>query len=446
MQRHPVALMILSTPIEPGSVRREQSPNSVRSVSPATGVVESPTPAYTAAFGRRDPAVRGARPAAGIQGTAPHMASLTSKERVSRTLTRQPADRVPRYDRFWFETELDFRKALHLEFPPGVGWGNADAWAHRHGTLWEHFGFDLLEVGWPDYCLRRMKPEVLDETDNWVLQRDGNWAELRWWKHKMGTPEHIRYGIDTPQRWQEVRHLIRPTRNRIRWDEFRPLFRRAREANRFVCYGTVEPFEMIKDVLGHEIMLMAMIEEPDWIHDVFSTYTDVAVQLFQMAEAEGMACDGAFVYGDMAYRNGPFMSPAHYREFLQPYHKKMFAEFTKRGMPVIYHSDGDIRLVLDDLIEAGVSAINPMENSANMDLRELALRWGDRLSFVGNIDVKVLATNDPDRVREEIRVKMAAAMPRQGYVYHSDHSVPPGVTLDTYRLVLAEVDRIGRYE
>ncbi len=140
------------------------------------------------------------------------------------------------------------------------------------------------------------------------------------------------------------------------------------------------------------------------------------------------------------------MSPAHYREFLQPYHKKMFAEFTKRGMPVIYHSDGDIRLVLDDLIEAGVSAINPMENSAHMDLRELAPRWGDRLSFVGNIDVKVLATNDLDRVREEIRVKMGAAMPKQGYVYHSDHSVPPGVTLDTYRLVLAEVDRIGRYE
>ena len=294
--------------------------------------------------------------------------------------------------------------------------------------------------------MRMVDPEILDETDEWVLQRDGNWAELKWWKHKMGTPEHVGFGIATPEKWAAVKGLLAASRDRVRWDEFWPLYRRSRAADRFVCYGTVEPFEMIKDVLGHEIMLMAMIAEPEWIHDIFDTYTTVAIQLFHMIETEGMTCDGAFVYGDMAYKNGPFMSPAHYREFLQPYHKRLFDVFGERGMPVIYHSDGDIRLVIDDLIDAGVSAINPLENSANMDVRELAPMFGERLGFVGNIDVKVLLTNDPEKVRREVREKLQAAMPYHGYVYHSDHSIPPGITLETYRLVLEEVRKVGTYE
>jgi uroporphyrinogen decarboxylase len=361
-------------------------------------------------------------------------------------LARRQADRVPVYDQFWFETQVEVRKRIGREFPPGINWSTAHPWSHVNGTLWEYFDMDLLQVGWPDYCLRLMTPEILDETHTWMLQRDGNWAELRWWKHKMGTPEHVRFGIDTPQKWAEVKPLLTATRQRVRWDEFWPVYRRARRADRYVCYGTVEPFEMIKDVLGHEIMLMAMIAQPDWIHDIFDTYTNVAIALFEMVEAEGMVCDGAFVYGDIAYKNGPFMSPAHYREFLQPYHKRLFDAFKKRNMPVLYHSDGDIRLVLEDLIEAGVSAINPLENSAGMDVRELAPKFGDRLGFIGNIDVKVLLTNNDEAVMEEVRSKITAAMPYHGYIYHSDHSIPPGVTLETYESVLAEVRRIGRYD
>ncbi|MCP4251317.1 MAG: hypothetical protein GY778_30140 [bacterium] len=374
------------------------------------------------------------------------MTAMTSKERVTRTLARRQPDRVPIYDQFWFETQVDFRQRIGRPFPPGTTWNNANAWSHHHGTLWEHFDMDILQVGWPDYRLRMIEPEVLDENEEWMLHRDGNWAELRWWKHKMGTPEHVGFGINTPDRWAEVKPLLTASPARVRWEEMWPVYRRAREANRYVCYGTVEPFEMVKDVLGHEIMLMAMIESPDWLHDVFETYAGLAIELFEIVEAEGMVCDGAFVYGDIAYKNGPFMSPQHYREFLQPYHRRMFHEFSKRGMPVLYHSDGDIRIVLDDLIETGVCAINPLENSAGMDVRELAPQVGDRVGFVGNIDVKVLLTNDRDRVREEIRSKLRAAMPYAGYVYHSDHSIPPGVTLETYEAMLADVRDLGRYD
>jgi len=375
---------------------------------------------------------------------------LSSRERVARTLARRNPDRVPIYDKFWFETEREWREQLGCPFVfhrerSRYDWA-ATAPETQSRTLWEIFDMDICEVAWPDYRLRLVEPEVLEETDEWALVRDGNQAVLRWWKHKMGTPEHVGFGIDSPEKWAAVRHLLTPGRERVRWQEFWPLYRRARAADRFVCFCTVEPFEMVKDVLGHELMLKSMLRRPEWIHDVFETYTRLAIAMFELVEAEGMRCDGAWVYGDLAYKTGPFMSPRHYRELLRPYHRRLFDEFHKRGMPVIFHSDGDIRPVLDDLIAAGVDAVNPLECKANMDLRELAPRYGERLGFVGGIDVRVLATNDPEQVRSEVRSKLAAAMPYRGYIYHSDHSVPPGVTLETYRFLLEEVRAAGRYE
>ncbi len=373
---------------------------------------------------------------------------LTSKTRMARALARQPVDRVPRYDWFWDETRADFTGALGQRFTAKA---QAACAADGHGapdsyTLWEYFDFDLMQVAWPDYRLTLDEPTVLDETDEWVLLRDANQAVLRWWKRKMGTPEHVGFGIDTPEKWAAVKHLLTPSKDRIRWNEFWPFYNRARASDRFVCFGSVEIFEAVKDVLGHELMLKTMIRKPEWLHDVFDTYTTLQIQMLELAEAEGMVCDGAFIYGDMAYKTGPFMSPRHYREFSMPYHKRLFGEFHKRGMPVIFHSDGDIRPVIPDLINAGVDAINPMETRAGMDVRELAPQYGDRLSFVGNIDVTVLATNDREKIRDEVGSKLAAGMAGQCYVYHSDHSIPPGVTLETYEYVLGLIDELGQYD
>ncbi|MGD8452617.1 MAG: uroporphyrinogen decarboxylase family protein [Phycisphaerae bacterium] len=370
---------------------------------------------------------------------------MTSRERVACALARRPPDRVPITDWFWKETELDFVRQLN-DPRLGAGINSASPANYDLLTLWEYFDMDFMQVAWPDQRLRLVPPTVVEETDDWVLQRDGNDALLRWWKNKGGTPEHVSFGIDTPEKWAAVKPLLTASRERIRWPEFWPRYHRARERDRFVFYAGVEIIESVKDVLGHEMMLRAMIKQPEWVHDVFDTFAQFEIDMFRLAEAEGMVCDGAFIYADIAYKNGPFMSPRHYREFVQPYHRRFFDEFHRRDMPVVVHSDGDIRALLPAFLENGVTAINPLEARANMDVRELVPQYGERLGFVGNIDVTVLTTNDRDRIHEELQSKLRAAMPYHGYIYHSDHSIPPGVTLETYQWLLSEVRRLGRYD
>jgi uroporphyrinogen-III decarboxylase len=97
------------------------------------------------------------------------------------------------------------------------------------------------------------------------------------------------------------------------------------------------------------------------------------------------------------------------------------------------------------MIDAGADCIEPLEAKANMDIRELAPLYGNRAILFGNIDMTVANTNDRDLVEHEVRTKLAAGMAARCYMYHSDHSVPPGVSWATYQYIHELLDQYGRY-
>jgi len=70
----------------------------------------------------------------------------------------------------------------------------------------------------------------------------------------------------------------------------------------------------------------------------------------------------------------------------------MVMEIKKYGLPVFFHSDGDVRTVIPDLIDCGIDALQSCDPNANMDIPTLKGEYGRDLSFMGNIDVDLLAS------------------------------------------------------
>ena len=124
--------------------------------------------------------------------------------------------------------------------------------------------------------------------------------------------------------------------------------------------------------------------------------------------------------------------------------RRIFSYFNERGLPTLYHGDGDDRPILDDLIEAGVRALHPLEVKAGMDLRKLKRGYGDRLVLFGGIDVRAMSGSRED-VEKEIQTKVPVAMEGGGYIYCVDHSVAPTVSLANYEYGLSLVREIGTY-
>jgi len=135
-----------------------------------------------------------------------------------------------------------------------------------------------------------------------------------------------------------------------------------------------------------------------------------------------------------------------YEELFWPDHKRLADWAHNHGVPFIYHTDGDVNGVLDLYLKAGFDCLQPLEVKANMDVRTLGPKIGDRMALFGNIDVMAMSTNDKDVIEQEVKSKLQAAMQTQGYAYHSDHSVPPAVSWETYQFIIELVDRYGNYD
>ena len=357
---------------------------------------------------------------------------LTSQERVNRMFRREAHDRVPRHDNYWNETIQKWQQQ-------GLKGGRDE--------LFAMLGSDFRGVGgsWPApfpgyQKIVREDEKTQDYVDNWG-------KTVRYWKGQSGTPEHLAFGCETRAIWEQTYKPAYVNRTPpLDPAQIKANFKAGREADKWCFLTGLESFEGTRALMGDEITMIAMAEDPDWVVDVSRTYTDALIAGLDAAMETGITPDGLWIYGDMAYNHGTFCSPGMYRELIWPDHKRLVDWAHERGMWFIFHTDGDIRDVLDHYVDAGFDCVQPLEAKANMDIREMAPRYGDRLAMFGNIDQTVIGTNDREKVEHEVRSKLEAGKACKGYIFHADHSVPPTVDWSTYQYVIELLDTYGLYE
>jgi uroporphyrinogen decarboxylase len=161
-------------------------------------------------------------------------------------------------------------------------------------------------------------------------------------------------------------------------------------------------------------------------------------------DREGLP-DGVWFYEDMGFLGRPFMSPAMYREIIQPAHTKTIALAHSLGLPVVMHSCGMVEKLLPGMIEAGIDCLQVIEVKAGMDLLKLHSLYGDRISFMGGIDIREVYPNDFSRIDRELESKIPTAMKGYGYALHSDHSIPATVDMPTFRYFIDKGIELGTY-
>jgi uroporphyrinogen decarboxylase len=122
---------------------------------------------------------------------------------------------------------------------------------------------------------------------------------------------------------------------------------------------------------------------------------------------------------DIAFKGGVLFSPEFLRNHLFGRLKNIVSRYQDRGIKVLFHSDGDLSAVLDDIVQAGFTGIHPVETMAGMDLKKIRARY-PRLVILGGVDCsQLLPFGKPEEVYQVVRENIRDA---GGYGYFAGSS------------------------
>lgn len=199
-------------------------------------------------------------------------------------------------------------------------------------------------------------------------------------------------------------------------------------------------FERAWSLRGFHALLMDLSDRPEWVQELLDRITDIQTVLARRFVAAGV--DGGYFADDYGTQRGMLISAGVWRRLVKPRLARMFAPFKEAGLPVILHSDGDIRSILADLIEIGVTVLNPVQPEI-LDHRWLMREFGGRLSFYGGISTqRVLPRGTPEEVRQATADSIATLAPRgTGLVAGPSHRLQTDVPAENVDAMLAAFPR-----
>ncbi len=372
------------------------------------------------------------------------VSTLGKLDRLCKTLRHEEPDRVPISDFFWGGFINRWRRELNL--PP-----DADPYAY----------YDLDWIVTIPNMDPHIKPfETLKENQNEIWVKTGFETVL----HKRmdrPMPEQISWDTDTIEKLESFE--FDDPRDRRRYHEsgdnqiagvgdgFQrnspPWVQTVKQLwKNFPVFGSmIEVSECLTRLLGQQNALLWMGLYPDRLGACINRVGEFYLQACKAAiDASDGYLDGFVIWGDVAYRRGMFFSPDYWRQYFKPWVKAMVQYCHEHGLPVIYHGCGCIHAIMDDCIEIGMDALNPLEAKAGMDVLDLRRRYGHRIAFCGNSNIQIWETGDENRIRAEVMRKLNAAK-GGGLIFQSDHSVASDVSGRTYDFIVKLVREYGRY-
>ena len=192
--------------------------------------------------------------------------------------------------------------------------------------------------------------------------------------------------------------------------------------------------------MGMEQFMIAFYEAPDLIHEMFSYWSSFALKTIQPA-LQFARVDLASFSEDLAYKNGPHLSPAIYREFFIPYQNVITQELKKHGIPYIsMWTSGNAEAYIPILMDNGINCLMILEQQAGMDPVRLREKYGKGLRLIGGIAKEALIEG-PKALDREID-RLMPLIEQGGYVPAIDDMIPPEVPFSYYTHYVRRIQEI----
>lgn len=137
--------------------------------------------------------------------------------------------------------------------------------------------------------------------------------------------------------------------------------------------------------LGFRQAMICMKKDHQIVLDIASSLVRDVEEICERARENEFSA--VLVADDIAGNRGLFFSYNDFSATILPLYKQIAKTIKKNGLYAFFHSDGDTRILIESLTEAGYDCIHPVDAEAGLSLYELKKTFGNKVSFMGHIDI-----------------------------------------------------------
>lgn len=345
---------------------------------------------------------------------------LSKRERVERTLGHQPVDRVALHDQ--------------VSYNPGV---IAD-WTGRPVQGFNYSLADICEVirRSLDTCFPPTAPRGtgrVTTAEGFVMQHD-NWTTWR-----VSKP----FSDEAGARQWLLRRLDDLRAETLNPSVARENYRRqmldlqAQVGETVIINWSHSHFCSVFDAMGLELYVYFVADYPQDLEDFLQVACEREVARIH-AVADRELSPVILIPEDFATKQGPLFPPEFLRRFHYPFVQRLAEAWRQHGLTVLYHSDGNYKKAIPDLIACGVDGFYCLEPAVGMDVVELKKTWPEMV-WAGGLDgVDLLERGAPAQVRAEVRrhILETGALTEGGLLMASSSEINPPVKPENYRAMV----------
>jgi hypothetical protein len=279
--------------------------------------------------------------------------------------------------------------------------------------------------------------KVLEETATYRIIQDGDGAKQQVFTDGSSTiPHYIEFGLKGRKEWEELYKprldIDNPSRypeNRSDWEQIKTRFNDP-NWNIPLGIGMCSLFGVLRNWAGFEGISMLCYDDPELVGEMVTHMADLNCAVIKRAASE-IKMDYAAGWEDMAFNNGPIISPKMIRKWLTPNYKRISDILRANGCDIIYTDcDGNINDMLDPWLEGGVNGIFPVDVVGGSEPITIRKKYGDKIVMLGGVDKHALIAGK-DAIKAYIK-KIKPYVLEGGWIPHVDHRCPPDVTFENY--------------
>jgi uroporphyrinogen decarboxylase len=194
---------------------------------------------------------------------------------------------------------------------------------------------------------------------------------------------------------------------------------------------------------GLENLFLDLAIRPQFAKELMGIGATYYSKLYTLAIEAG--ADVVFLGDDYSDNRGPMMSPEMFDELILPHDAAVVASIKRAGAYCVKHTDGDIRLIMDQLVATGLDALGPLQDVPGMELDKILVKYPGHITLMGNMSVDLLSRGTVDQVIAATKKLLREVSARGPHIMSSGNTISSSVKPENFLAMVQTTKEFGLY-